>query len=147
MGVRGFLKMVSLGVVALLALSWEVAACDSDGFEDSKKQEQPQFIFTLNSSAGRSHISINRVVMQNMPALRHAYNRRLREKPDLDGVITVKFAIEASGKVFYTTMLESTINDPDFEKTVVDRVKSWDFGETKPGDLTEVTYPFQFSPL
>jgi TonB family protein len=94
----------------------------------------------------RSPASINRVVMQNMAALRYVYNKRLREKPGLAGKITVKFAIDEFGKVISAQIVESTISDSELESTVVSRVKSWNFEKIDmPGDVTEVTYPFAFS--
>jgi len=97
-------------------------------------------------SGGRSRISIQRVVMQNMAALRHAYSRRLRDKPGLSGTVTVKFSIDEFGKVIFAQMMSSSMNDPDLEATVVSRVKTWVFEKIdKPGDITEVTYPFAFS--
>ena len=95
---------------------------------------------------GRSRASIQRVVMQNMAAISYAFNRRLREKPGLNGKIGVKFAINQYGKVISAQVVESTMNDTDFESIVVDKVKSWDFGKIdKPDDVTEVVYPFVFS--
>ncbi|MDR2578333.1 MAG: TonB family protein [Chitinispirillales bacterium] len=95
---------------------------------------------------GRSRVSVQRVIMQNMAELRHAYNRRLRENPALMGRITVKISIDESGKVISAQMVETTINDRELENFVVDRVKSWNFGPIdKPGDVAEVTYPFVFS--
>jgi TonB family protein len=97
-------------------------------------------------TGGRNRASIQRVVMQNMAALRYAYNKRLREKPGLCGKVMVKFAIDEFGKVVVAQMVESTINDSTFEQTVVARVKSWNFEKIdKPGDVTDVTYPFVFS--
>jgi len=95
---------------------------------------------------GRDITSIMRVVEQNMAALRYAYNKRLREKPGLTGQITVKFAIDEFGKVIFTQVVGSTMNDSELESTVVSRLKSWNFEKIdKPGDVTEVTYPFVFS--
>jgi TonB family protein len=98
------------------------------------------------TSGGRSRASIQRVVMQNMAALRHAYNERLREIPGLSGRITVDFYIDEFGKVIYTQVVNSTMGDPKFENTVVTRVRSWEFDRIdKPGDVMKVTYPFVFS--
>jgi hypothetical protein len=39
------------------------------------------------------------------------------------------------------------MDDPELEKTLIEKVKSWDFEKLdKPGDVTEVIYPFVFSP-
>jgi len=97
-------------------------------------------------TGGRSRASIQRIVMQNMAAMRHAYNRRLREKPDLSGTVIVKFAIDELGKVISAEVAETTMNDPELEQIVVARVRSWDFGKIDiQGDVTELVYPFTFS--
>jgi TonB family protein len=84
--------------------------------------------------------------MQNLAALRYAYNKRLREKPGLKGKITCKFAIDEFGKVIFCEALESTMADPGLEAEVVDKIKRWVFEKIdKPGDVTEVVYPFVFS--
>jgi|GEM_PF-4947490 len=106
----------------------------------------PDFLKGGALTGGRSRASIQRVVMQNMAALRHAYSRRLKDKPDLSGTVTVKFSIDEFGRVISAQMTGSTINDSELENTVVSRVKSWVFDKIdKPGDVTEVTYPFTFS--
>jgi hypothetical protein len=97
-------------------------------------------------TGGRSRTSIMRVVMQNIAALRYAYNKRLREKPGLKGKITCKFAIDEFGKVIFCEMIESTITDPLLEAEVVAKIRTWVFEKIdKPGDVTEVVYPFAFS--
>jgi len=95
---------------------------------------------------GRSRASIMRVVYQNIAALRYAYNKRLREKPGLKGKITCKFVISEFGKVVWCEMTESTVFDPQLEAEIVSRIQSWVFEKIdKPGDMTEVVYPFAFS--
>jgi hypothetical protein len=95
---------------------------------------------------GRSKASVMRVVMQNISALRYAYNKRLREKPGLKGKITCKFAIDEFGKVIFCELLESTIFDPQLEAEVRDKINRWVFDKIdKPGDVTEVQYPFVFA--
>jgi len=101
---------------------------------------------TSNPTSVRSWASIQRIVMQNMAALRYAYNKRLREKPGLSGKITVKFAIDEFGKVIYAQVVASTMADTELETIVVSKVKDWTFEYVdKPGDVAEVTYPFTFS--
>ena len=106
----------------------------------------PQFTKGGSLTGGRSKASIMRVVMQNLAALRYAYNRRLREKPGLKGRITVKFAIDEFGKVIFCQVVSSTMGDPPLERIVVSKIKRWVFEKIdKPGDVTEVVYPFVFS--
>lgn len=97
-------------------------------------------------TGGRSRASIQRVVMQNMAALRHIYNRRLREVPGLGGRVTVKFAIDEFGKVIFAEVTESTTGDNEFNNQVIGRIRRWNFDRIdKPGDVTEVVFPFVFS--
>jgi TonB family protein len=107
---------------------------------------EPKFVKGGALTGGRSRASIMRVVMQNIAALRYAYNKRLREKPGLKGKITCKFAIDEFGKVIFCEVLESTMSDSSLEQEVVDKIKRWVFEKIdKPGDVTEVVYPFVFS--
>lgn len=110
------------------------------------KVSAPKFVKGGALTGGRSKASIMRVVMQNIAALRYAYNKRLREKPGLNGKVTVKFAIDEFGKVIFCEVVESTMGDPTFEGQVVSKIKRWVFEKIdKPGDVTEVVYPFVFS--
>jgi TonB family protein len=84
--------------------------------------------------------------MQNLAALRYAYNKRLREKPGLSGKITCKFAIDEFGKVIFCQVVESTMGDSELESLIAAKIKLWVFEKIdKPGDVTEVVYPFVFS--
>jgi TonB family protein len=98
-------------------------------------------------TGSRGRASIQRVIMQNMAPLRRAYDKRLSEKPGLSGKVTVWFAIDEFGNVNFSTLVESTMKDTEFENTVVNAVKGWKFDKIdKPGDIQEVTYPFVFAP-
>ena len=108
--------------------------------------KSPEFLNGNVLTGGRTKASINQVVMQNMPALKYAYNKRLRDKPGLRGQIKIKFAIDEFGKVVYCEVVESTIEDPELETAIKDKIKRWVFDKIdKPGDITEVVYPFVFS--
>lgn len=110
------------------------------------KLNAPDFVKGGSLTGGRSRASIQRVVMQNMAALRYAYNKRLRDKPGLTGKITVKWAIDEFGKVLFAQVVESTINDSELETVVKERIMRWVFEKIdKPGDVTECVYPFVFS--
>ena len=97
-------------------------------------------------TGGRTKASIMRVVVQNMSALRYAYSKRLRDKPGLSGKVTIKFAIDEFGKVIFCQVVSSTIGDPDLETSIMEKIKRWVFDKIdKPGDISEVTYPFVFT--
>lgn len=100
---------------------------------------------SLNGT-GRSRVDIMRVVMQNLSALRYAYNRRLRERPGLTGKITIKFAVDEFGNVIACEVIESSMADSQLEAVITGKILRWRFDKIdKPGDITEVVYPFVFS--
>lgn len=98
------------------------------------------------ASMARSRASIQTVIMQNMAPLRKAYVQHMRGKPRFaEGKVMVKFEINEFGKIISAQVVESDLNDSEFETTVVTSLKTWDFGKVdKKGDITEVTYPFNF---
>jgi outer membrane biosynthesis protein TonB len=95
----------------------------------------------------RSRASIMRVVRQNMASLQYAYNQRREDNPGMQGRVTVKWAIDEFGNVIFCKLVGSTISDYTFEQTVIDKIKLWAFGKIDiPEDITEVEYPFVFTP-
>jgi len=98
------------------------------------------------SKGGRSKVSILEVVQQRMGTLLYIYQTRLRINPRLSGKIVVEFSINGFGEVISTKVLESTVNDSELEKAVVNQVKGWKFGQIdNRSDVTTITYPFEFS--
>jgi hypothetical protein len=103
-------------------------------------------IYYSGLTGGRSKASIMKVVMEYLGDLKYAYNQRLREKPGLKGKITVKFAIDEFGVVIYCCVIDSTINDQKLENNFTANIWKWKFKKiNKPGDVTEVIYPFVLS--
>jgi TonB family protein len=99
--------------------------------------------YTVN---GRSRAEISSVVYANLPALRHAYSMRLRMQPRLGGRITVKFLIDDKGRVFAVSVVDSNTGDTEFDQLILAKIRAWRFEVIdKPGDMTEVVYPFVFS--
>jgi hypothetical protein len=97
-------------------------------------------------TGGRNKSEIQRVVMQNLQALRYAYNKHLREKPGFKATITMRFAIDEFGNVLSCNLVSTTMHDDVFEKQVNNIILRWKFEKiSKPGDITEIVYPFAFS--
>ncbi len=127
---------------------------ENDPIENEKSNiESPKYEENIveedtkgGNTGGRSRASIMQVVMNNLAALRYAYNKRLREMPGLKGRVTVKFAIDEFGKVVFCSIVSSTMNDKVLEDIVKAKILKWKFNRiNKPGDVTEVVYPFVFS--
>lgn len=95
--------------------------------------------------SGRNPQDIYRVVMQHIGGLRAEYNKRLRDKPNLRGKITVRFTIDPPGNVTTCIVTGSTMNDKILEMLVASRVKTWKFDACGQCGLATVVYPFAFS--
>jgi len=121
-----------------------VTISDSINFNNGRYQGQETNQNKL--IGGRSKASIMSVVLQNLSDMRKIYNKRLRSKPGLEGKITFKFAIDEFGKVIFCGVVETTINDEILENKLIEEIHKWEFEKIeKPGDVTEVIYPFIFS--
>jgi TonB family protein len=95
---------------------------------------------------GRSRASIMKVVMKYLHNMRTAYNRRLKVKGGIRGKIYIKFKIDQYGRVFYSKLVSSTLDDELLNQAIVEQIKYWKFDFLyREGDVTEVVYPFVFS--
>jgi TonB family protein len=96
----------------------------------------------------RSRASIQRViVLKHRAALRYIHEWRQERKPEVSGTVSVRFTIDEFGKVTSAKLESSSVNDSTLANAVILRVKHIDFGPiNKPGDVTEVVYPFFFAP-
>ena len=107
---------------------------------------EPEGVPSRNIVGGRPRSEIMRVVRQNSNSLQYAYTRRLSNVPGLSGKITVKWAIDEFGHVLFCSLESSTINDAELEQEILRKIKRWVFSRiNKPGDVTEVVYPFVFN--
>jgi hypothetical protein len=122
----------------------------------SIKDEPSGFVFAFKDSSrylssitgGRSRASIMRVVMNEISNLRYAYNRKLLTNPGLKGKIIIKFVIDEFGNVIFSAVMPAgtTLNNVDLQNEFASIIKSWKFSKiNKPGDITEVEYPFMCS--
>jgi Ca-activated chloride channel homolog len=122
-------------------------ACEKKMEQSARlKISEPKFVKGGALTGARSRAAVMKVVMQNLASLRYEYNKRLQAKPGLKGKITVKFAMDEFGKIILCEVVETTMNDPELEKIIVEKIKHWVFEKIdKPGDVTEVVYPFVFA--
>jgi TonB family protein len=115
--------------------------------EIQKRDESKEKESSGAYAGSRSRAEIFRVVRQNMSSLQDSYNRRLKDNPEMQGRVTVKWAIDEFGNVIFCKLVGSTIGDDTFEQAVVNGIKTWNFGKINaPGDVAEIEFPFLFTP-
>ena len=73
------------------------------------------------------------------------YSRALRDKPELKGKLVLELTIAPSGEITACRVLSSELNDPDLERKLVARVKSFRF-EARDVETITTTKPIDFFP-
>ncbi len=99
----------------------------------------------LAGNSSRTDGEIARVFEENKGAIYSMYNRALRGDPSLQGKVVLEITIEADGSVSACRIVSSNLNNPEFEKKIIARVKLFRF---KAGDIRQVVikYPIDFVP-
>lgn len=98
-----------------------------------------------SGKASRSEEEIALVFDRNKGAIYALYTRALRDKPDLQGKVVLELTIAADGSIQRCDVISSELNDPELERKLVARVKSFRFEAKDVGTIT-VTKPIDFFP-
>ena len=84
---------------------------------------------------------IRRVIRRHVHEVRFCYEKGLARNPKLEGTVAIAFRINAEGTVESSVVKQSSLNQPEVESCIADRVLRWAF--PKPvGGTVGVTYPF-----
>ena len=98
-----------------------------------------------SGKASRSEEEIALVFDRNKGAIYALYTRALRDKPDLQGKVVLELTIGADGSIQRCEVISSELNDPELERKLIARVKSFRFEARDVGTIT-VTKPIDFFP-
>ncbi|MDH5620572.1 MAG: TonB family protein [Gammaproteobacteria bacterium] len=96
--------------------------------------------------AGRTDEDIQIVFDRYKAALYRLYNRELRKDPRLRGQMVIKLTIEPDGSVSSCVIQSSTLQAPELEAQVIERVRAFDFGAMEGVDRMTIIYPIDFMP-
>ena len=96
--------------------------------------------------ADRSTQEIRKTMDANKSSINSIYNRALRKQPSLQGVITPELVIEQTGVVSRCTIVESTLNEPDLERKICNRLRLVNFGAKTGVEAKTVRYPIELLP-
>jgi len=110
---------------------------------DVNLEDFGQFTGSDAALGWRSEQSIRDVILSYMGRVTYTYNKFLKQNPDLKGKIVVEMTIAASGKVTQARIVSSTVNNPEFERALLNVVRSFRFKPIPEGDIT-VQNPFLF---
>jgi len=88
---------------------------------------------------------IQRVIRQNVAAVRYCYESELRREPSLTGRLGVRFIIGPRGTVQSATAQPgSTLQNATVTACVLRQVRRWRFPAPAGGGVVMVNYPFIF---
>lgn len=98
-----------------------------------------------SGKSARSREEVELTFDQNKGAIYAIYTRALRENPDLKGKVVLEITIAPSGEVINCVIVSSELNNPELERRLVSRVKSFRFQARDVESLT-LTKPIDFFP-
>ena len=120
---------------------------EDDYEEDVESPKDPVSAKKMLGAMSRS--SIDDGILDVMPDIRGCYQDALKEVPDLEGRIVVKFTIKGEngvGRVIKTSIKDVDFDDVPLEDCIMDVVESVDFEPPQGGGIVIVSYPFIFAP-
>lgn len=101
----------------------------------------------LVSGTGLEPEAIAAVIKSHLGQIIFCYEKALLIEPNLEGKITVKFSISASGSVSKSQIVEKTLSNENLESCVLKTLSSWKFPKPEGVEEVLVTYPFVFKSL
>jgi len=143
-------RTVASGGVSGAKLSQETQKLDIASRAATKVAETEQVVADVQaeqaaaakqaSSSQRSSEDLRKTIDANKSAIYSIYNRALRKKPSLRGAITPELVLAESGQVTSCKVVQSTLNDPDLESKICNRLLLVNFGP-KAGSEQQVFRP------
>jgi MYXO-CTERM domain-containing protein len=100
----------------------------------------------MTVSAGLPSEAVQRIVRQNFGRFRLCYEQRLVSNPNLQGTVTTKFEIDASGAVTSAKNGSSDLPDSAVVECVTRAFRGLSFPEPLSKGKVEVVYPIIFAP-
>jgi len=98
-----------------------------------------------SGKAARSREEIELIFDRNKGAIYTLYSRALRDTPELQGKMVLEFTISPAGEVTMCRVVSSELNDPELERKIVARVRTFRF-EAKDVETITTTKPIDFFP-
>lgn len=119
----------------------QVDAIEEAAIELAHEEQQ-----AVQQLALRTTEEVRKTMDANKSAIYSIYNRALRKKPSLQGLVTPELVIESNGLVSSCSVVESTLNEPKLESKICNRLRLVNFGDKSGVDQTTIRYPIELLP-
>ncbi len=113
-----------------------------------KKPKKRRIIDRKNVSASElcTPGDILKVVQRRSRGISYCYERQLAINPELNGKVTLRWMIDAEGKVARVQVAQDGLRDKQVTGCMKRAVKRWRFAKPQGGGQCVVNFPFVFSP-
>ena len=85
---------------------------------------------------------IKKVINENKQQIRYCYEVELQRNQNLEGRVMMSWIIAATGSVAKVRVANSSLNNPNVERCIAAKIKTWKFPAPAGGGIVEVNYPF-----
>jgi len=96
---------------------------------------------------GVSKYAINATIAKYLNQVRRCYESELKNHPDLQGLVEMSFEINATGKLNFSKVNKTTLNNSIVETCISSKMMDWQFPQPKGGVNVPVKYPFMLRPV
>lgn len=145
---KGTVPAPPISPEALEQLRKETVEAEEKGLVQTRKaaiEENLSDVRATSEGVELNHSAISEIADQHKEKLLQLYSRRLHQKPNIKGSVTVEFVISPEGKVLKCHILSTSLSDPVFENEIVKEILQWKFPPGAKG-ATTVLYPVSFFP-
>jgi len=98
------------------------------------------------SGASIDPFVVRQKIKRDLPKIHRCYESALRHEPELEGKVSVRFAVIRSGDVRGVKVLENTTGNSSVERCVARVVGEFRFPRHRTGKYVRFTFPFVFAP-
>ncbi len=89
---------------------------------------------------------IRKVIQEHAAQIRYCYEQELQRDPKLEGKVSIRWIINADGRVQGTQVDTgggaTTMQNGQVQRCMMDRIASWEFPKPKGGGIAVITYPW-----
>lgn len=96
---------------------------------------------------GISRYAINATIAKYLNQVRRCYEAQLKTKPNLQGLVEMRFEINSTGMLNFAKVNRTTLKDQATESCISKKMMTWQFPKPKGGVKVPVKYPFMLRPV
>lgn len=96
---------------------------------------------------GISRYAINATIAKYLNQVRRCYETQLKTKPDIQGLVEMRFEINSGGRLNFARVNRTTLKDQATEQCISKKMMTWQFPKPKGGVKVPVKYPFMLRPV